>query len=217
MKSSAARTRRAASQFYNSAVLLGADGRSHGTYRKMRLVPFGEYVPLQRMLFFVAPLIQTVGDFSPGTTPVVFDAGVGRLSVAICYESVYPWIGREFVEGGSELLAIITNDAWFSTVVGRLSALRAGRASGVEEGRYVVRAANTGISGAVDPYGHVLARTDLFEPTAIAVDVRLLDGRTLYSRIGDVMAWIGLAVAAVGSCPIAVADGATSLASPGWP
>jgi apolipoprotein N-acyltransferase len=184
-------------RYYNSAVLLGADGRSQGSYRKMRLVPFGEYVPLKRALFFVGPLVEAVSDFSPGTDPRVFDIGDGRhVSVAICYESVYPWISRAFVARGSQLLATITNDAWFGRSSAAYQHFDQGAVRAVEEGRFVVRAANTGISGAVDPYGRVLAATPLFEATQLTVDVRLLDARTLYSRLGDVVVWLSLAVVA---------------------
>ena len=186
---------RSGDRIFNSAVLLGADGRTHGYYRKMMLVPFGEYVPLKRALFFVGPLVEAVSDFSPGSEPRVFDVGDGhRVSVAICYESVYPWIDRAFVERGSELLATITNDAWFGRSSAAYQHFDQGIVRAVEEGRYVVRAANTGISGAVDPYGRVLAATPLFEPAAIAVDVRLLDGRTFYSRFGDLIVWLSLMV-----------------------
>ena len=164
-------------------------------YRKMMLVPFGEFVPLKRLLFFVGPLVQAVSDFSSGEDPRVFDiGGARRVSVAICYESVYPWIGRAFTLRGSELLATVTNDAWFSRSSAAYQHFDQGVVRAVEEGRYVVRAANTGISGAVDPYGRVLATTELFTSTAIVVDVRLLSDRTIYSRIGDVVVWISLAV-----------------------
>jgi len=163
----------------------------------MRLVPFGEYVPLKKLLFFVAPLVQTVSDFSAGTEPVVLNADGRRVSVAICYESVYPWIAREFVERGSQLLATITNDAWFGRSSAAYQHFAQGAIRAVEEGRYVVRAANTGISGAVDPYGRVLLTTPLFQPEAVTVDVRLLDGRTIYSRVGDVVAWLSMAITAV--------------------
>lgn len=182
--------------FYNAAVLVGPDGLSHQTYRKMQLVPFGEYVPMKSVLFFVGPLIQAVSDFSPGRDPVVFDLGRGRLSVAICYESVYPSLARTFVDHGSELLATITNDAWFGTSSAAYQHFAQGALRAVEEGRYVVRAANTGISGAVDPYGHVLAETPLFQPAAVAVDVRLLDDRTIYNRLGDLVVWFSLAATA---------------------
>ncbi len=188
---------REANRIYNTAVLVGADGRSQGVYRKMRLVPFGEYVPLKRLLFFVGPLVEAVSDFSAGTEPVVLNAGGRRVSVAICYESVYPWIARAFVARGSQLLATITNDAWFGRSSAAFQHFEQGALRAIEEGRYVVRAANTGISGAVDPFGRPIARTGLFETIAITVDVRLLNHRTIYSYLGDVMAWLSVAVTAL--------------------
>ncbi len=189
-------------RYYNGAVLIGADGRSRGVYRKLRLVPFGEYVPMKRVLFFVGPLIEAVSDFSFGTEPVVFDVDGKRVSVAICYESIYPWIGRAFVSRGSQLLATITNDAWFGRSSAPYQHFDQGAIRAVEEARYIVRAANTGFSGAVDPYGRTMVRTALFEPAAITVDVRLLDRRTIYSYLGDLVAWLGavlsLAVVATG-------------------
>jgi apolipoprotein N-acyltransferase len=186
----------AGERYYNSAVLVGPDGRSRSSYRKMQLVPFGEFVPMKRLLFFVGPLVQAVSDFSPGTDPHVFDIDGHRISVAICYESVYPWIARAFVQRGSELLATVTNDAWFGRSSAAYQHFDQGAVRAVEQGRYLVRAANTGITGAVDPYGRPLVRTQLFALTAVAVDVRLLNGRTVYSRLGDLIAWLSLAVTA---------------------
>ena len=183
-------------RYYNAAVLVGPDGRSRGSYRKQVLVPFGEYVPLRSVLFFVGRLVEAVSDFSPGTEAVVFDADGRRLSVSICYESVYPAIARRFVTGGSELLATITNDAWFGRSSAAYQHFDQGALRAVEEGRYVVRAANTGISGAVDPYGRPIVTTALFEPAAVTVDVRLLRSRTIYSRTGDLVAWLALAASA---------------------
>jgi apolipoprotein N-acyltransferase len=180
--------------YYNAAVLVGTDGRSQGAYHKMALVPFGEYVPLKHLLFFVGPLVQAVSDFSPGTDPHVFNVGGHGVSVSICYESTYPWISRAFVERGSELLATVTNDAWFGTTSAPYQHFDQGAIRAVEEGRYVVRAANTGISGAVDPYGRVLVATPIFQTRALAVDVRLLSDRTIYSRVGDLVVWLSLAV-----------------------
>jgi len=183
-------------RYYNSAVLVDAEGQSRGTYRKMRLVPFGEYVPLKRALFFVGPIVEAVSDFTPGAEPRVFDIGGSRrLSVAICYESVYPWISRAFVQRGSQLLATITNDAWFGRSSAAYQHFDQGAVRAVEEGRFVVRAANTGISGAVDPYGRTLTATTLFAPAAIAVDVRLLTDTTWYAALGDLVVWVSLVVA----------------------
>jgi apolipoprotein N-acyltransferase len=183
-------------RYYNAAVLVGADGQSRQWYHKMRLAPFGEYVPYESLLFFVGPLVEKVSSFTAGTEAVVFDADGRRVSVAICYESIYPDLARRFVEQGSALLATITNDAWFGWSSAPYQHFEQAAVRAVEQGRYVVRAANTGISGAVDPYGRVIARTPLFEPVALTVDVRLLTERTIYSRIGDVVVWCGLVPAA---------------------
>jgi apolipoprotein N-acyltransferase len=183
-------------RIYNAAVLVGADGRSHGSYRKINLVPFGEYVPLQRLLFFIAPLVESVSDFSAGTEPVVLDDGGVPLSVSICYESIMPWLSRAFVQRGSQLLVTITNDAWFGNSSAPYQHFDQGLIRAVEEGRFVVRAANTGISGVVDPYGRVLLTTRLFEAAAPTFDVRLLTGRTIYSYIGDVAAYFSVLVTA---------------------
>ena len=180
--------------YYNSAVLVGVDGRSVLAYRKMWLVPFGEFVPFKRILFFVGPLVEAVSDFSAGTEPVVFDVEGRRVSVAICYESIAPWIARAFVRRGSQLLGTITNDAWFGRSSAAYQHFEQGAIRAVEEGRYIVRAANTGISGAVDPYGRVLRATPLFETMAITVDVRLHDRRTIYSHVGDVVAYASATV-----------------------
>lgn len=183
-------------QFFNAAVLVGPDGRSRQTYRKIHLVPFGEFVPFKSLLFFAKPLVEAVSDFSPGTEPVVFDAHGRRISVAICYEAIYPGLARDFVSHGSELLATITNDAWFGRSSAAYQHFEQAGLRAVEQGRYVVRAANTGISGAVDPYGRTLVRTPLFEPLSVTVDVRLLTERTIYSRTGDVVAWAALVMTA---------------------
>ena len=151
-------------------------------------------------MFFAKPLIEAVSDFSFGTDPTVFDADGRRISVAICYESIYPWIGRAFVGRGSQLLATITNDAWFGRSSAAYQHFDQGAIRAVEEARYIVRAANTGFSGAVDPYGRTMVRTALFERAAITVDVRLLDRRTIYSYIGDLVAWLGARPERRGRC-----------------
>ena len=163
----------------------------------MHLVPFGEYVPLQSLLFFAGPIIGAVGDFSPftpGTDPVVLPVGTHLASTAICYEVVYPSLIRQAVQAGSELLTTITNDAWYghSSAPYQHFALASMRA--IEQGRYLVRAANTGISGAVDPYGRVVEKSAIFEQTGLVVDVRFLQGRTIYSRLGDVAGYASLAI-----------------------
>jgi apolipoprotein N-acyltransferase len=176
-------------RFYNAAFLVGPDGETKSVYRKMHLVPFGEFVPLKRLLFFVAPLVESVSDFSPGEEPVVMPLGANRLSTAICYEVVYPDLVAAFTRRGSQLLTTITNDAWYGYSSAPHQHFWQATLRAVEHGRYLVRSANTGISGIVDPYGRVTVKTPIFEQTVATGDVRYLDGSTLYARTGDAFAY----------------------------
>jgi apolipoprotein N-acyltransferase len=181
-------------KYYNAAFLVGADGSTGGVYRKMHLVPFGEYVPFKRVLFFAAPLVEAVSDFSEGDQPVLLPVEGHRISTSICYEIVYPGLVRQFVRGGSELLTTITNDAWFGTTSAPYQHFEQASMRAIEEGRYLVRSANTGISGIVDPYGHVLERSRLDEAAVLVGDARYLRTTTVYERIGDVFAYASIVV-----------------------
>jgi len=180
-------------KYFNGAVLVGQDGRNRDSYQKIHLVPFGEFVPFKRLLFFVKPLVENVADFTHGSRPTVFDAEGTRFSVAICYEVIYSGLAREFVNNGAQLLTTITNDAWFGRSSAASQHFEQAGIRAVEQGRYLVRSANTGISGGFDPYGRVLARTELFTTVATTVDVRLLSGRTVYNAIGDTIVYLAFA------------------------
>ena len=180
-------------RYYNSAFLVRPDGRDGGVYRKMHLVPWGEYVPLRQVLFFVAPLVGAVGDFSAGDSPTLLSVDGRRISTAICYEIVYPNLVRRFVTDGSELLTTITNDAWFGSTSAPYQHFAQAAMRAIENGRYLVRAANTGISGVVDPYGRTLVQSRLFEPAVLVGEVRYLRASTFYTRTGDVFAYTSAA------------------------
>jgi apolipoprotein N-acyltransferase len=184
-------------RYYNSAFVVRPDGTTGGSYRKMHLVPFGEYVPLKSVFFFAAPLVEAVSDFSPGENAALLPVANHQVSTAICYEIVYPALVREFVSAGSELITTITNDAWFGRTSAPYQHFQQAALRAVENGRYLVRAANTGISGVVDPYGRVLAQSNLFETTALVSDARLLQVTTLYTRIGDAFAYAAAAATAL--------------------
>ncbi|MGE3508899.1 MAG: apolipoprotein N-acyltransferase, partial [Vicinamibacterales bacterium] len=172
-----------------SAFLLSPDGETAAVYRKMHLVPFGEYVPLKELLFFAAPLVEAVSDFSAGEERVLLPLEGQPVSTAICYEVVYSDLVRQGVAAGSQLLTTITNDAWFGRTSAPYQHFAQASMRAIENGRYLVRAANTGISGIVDPYGRVVAQSALFEPAVIVGDARLLTERTIYTQIGDVFAY----------------------------
>jgi apolipoprotein N-acyltransferase len=187
-----------ASKYFNSAVLVRADGSTGAVYSKMHLVPFGEYVPLRRVFFFASRLVEAVSDFSPGESAVLLPVGPHQASTAICYEIVYPNLVRQSVASGSELLTTITNDAWFGPTSAPYQHFAQASMRAIENGRYLVRAANTGISGIVDPYGRVLAQTPVYEPAVVIGDARFLRSFTIYTRIGDLFAYLsGLATVAL--------------------
>jgi apolipoprotein N-acyltransferase len=178
---------------YNAAFLVKPDGQIGAVYRKMHLVPFGEYVPLQRLLFFVKPIVEAVSDFAHGSEAVLLPVGTHHASTAICYEVIFASLMRQFVVNGSELLTTITNDAWYGTSSAPYQHWDQAAIRAIEGGRYLARAANTGISGFVDPYGRVLQKTTLFTPAMLVADLRFIRERTIYSRVGDLVAWLSLA------------------------
>jgi apolipoprotein N-acyltransferase len=182
---------------YNAAFLLDPTGATAAVYRKVHLVPFGEYVPLAEWLTFFPPLVQTLAGFepfSPGESVVMLPVGGRQVSTAICYEVVYPGLIRDAVLQGSELLTTITNDGWYGRSSAPFQHWDMAMMRAIEQGRYLARAANTGISGVVDPYGQVVRKSQIFEQIDLIDEVRLLQHRTIYSRIGDAVAYASLAV-----------------------
>ena len=183
-------TSRVPGRAFNSAFLVQADGSTGGVYRKMHLVPWGEYVPLKDLLFFVGPLVEAIGTgFAPGTEATLLRVDGRPLSVSICYEIIFPDLVRRFVLEGSQLLTTITNDAWFGKTSAPYQHFEQASVRAVETGRYLVRSANTGISGIIDPYGRVLQRSGIFQPAVITGEARWLTDVTIYTRIGDAFAY----------------------------
>lgn len=176
---------------FNSAFLIGKDGEIRAAYDKVHLVPFGEYVPLQRLLSFVAPLVEEVGDLRAGSGAVVLRPGGGLppLGVVICYEVIFPEQTRAATRGGAAILLNLTNDAWFGETAAPYQHFAEAVVRAVETGRFLVRAANTGISGVVDPRGRVLARSGLGEETIVMAGVEARETVTPYVAVGDVFAW----------------------------
>ena len=181
-------------RYYNAAFLVKPDGTIGAVYRKIHLVPFGEYVPAKRIFFFVGPIVDALSDtFDAGTEPVLLPVGTHKVSTAICYEVIYGSLMRQFVVDGSELLTTITNDAWYGRSSAAYQHWDQAALRAIENGRYLARAANTGISGFVDPYGRVVSKSALFEQALLVEEIRFLHARTIYNRIGDLVAWLSLA------------------------
>jgi len=185
-------------KYYNSAYMLDRAGSTAAVYRKIHLVPFGEYVPWKSVLFFAGKLVEAVSDFTPGERVTMLPVGEHMATTAICYEIVFPELIRQGVLQGSELLTTITNDAWYGLSSAPHQHFELASMRAVEQGRYLARAANTGISGIVDPYGRVLARSAIFETAVVTGEVRFLQGLTVYARIGDLCAQLAVLVTLAG-------------------
>jgi apolipoprotein N-acyltransferase len=179
---------------YNAAYLIKPDGSTAAIYRKIHLVPFGEYVPFGRLLSFLGPLVDFEFPFAPGTDATLLPVKGHMVSTAICYEVIYAGLMRTFVTRGSELLTTITNDAWYGWSSAAYQHWEQASLRAIENGRYLARAANTGISGFVDPYGRVMQRSNMFQSAVMAEDVRFITEPTIYSRLGDVVGWVSVAL-----------------------
>jgi apolipoprotein N-acyltransferase len=185
-------------QLHNSAFLVAPDGQLAGRYDKRHLVPFGEYVPLRWLLFFVDKLAEGIGDFGPGGMATVLSAGGGRFGVMICYEAIFPGEVREFAIRGAQLLVNITNDAWFGRSGAAAQHLAMAAMRAVETGSYLLRAANTGISAVVDPSGAIRPQTPLFTEAVVTATIRLRTEDTPYLRYGDLLGRLGGLLACAG-------------------
>ncbi len=184
-------------RYYNSAYLIGRQGAVIARYDKVHLVPFGEYVPVKRFLPFVEKLVEGVGDFSPGPGPVPLRFDGEGFGVLICFESIFPELGRALVKEGATLVFNLTNDAWFGRTSAPYQHFDMAVLRAVETRTFVIRAANTGISGVIDPAGRVLERSGLFEEAVITRKVGLRRGpETFYVRYGDIFAYLCIAASA---------------------
>ncbi len=174
-------------RLWNSA-FLASNGVTIGHYDKIRLVPFGEYVPLRRVLFFAEKLVRAVGEFEFGTN--AFPLG-GKLKYgpAICYEIVYPQITRSQIRNGADVLVTITNDAWYDGTSAPAQHLWQARLRAVEGNRYLLRAATTGISAFIDPTGRVLESIPMGRDGIIYATFEPRTETTPYVKFGDWFGW----------------------------
>jgi apolipoprotein N-acyltransferase len=181
----------------NSAYLLSPDGVILGRYDKRHLVPFGEYIPLRPVLFFLDKLVEGIGDFEAGTDATVLDLPVGsgaerssvKFGVVICYEVIFPNLVREFVASGAQFMVTITNDAWFGESAAAFQHFGMVVLRAVENRVAFARSANTGISGFIDPQGRILHATPIFTEEVVIGRIPVGRVRTFYTQQGDLFAY----------------------------
>ncbi len=172
-------------RLFNSAYLVSSTGTVLDRYDKVHLVPFGEYVPLKPVFFFLNKLVVGLGDFVPGSDPRVMSGPIGHLGVVICFEVIFPNLVRQFVDRGADYMVTITNDAWFGRTSAPYQHFAMVVFRAVENRVPFARAANTGISGFIDAEGHILRTTDIFVDGALSGEVRIGGTRTIYTAYGD--------------------------------
>lgn len=174
---------------YNSASFITARGEFAGRYDKMHLVPFGEYVPFHQLFFFAKSLLNEVGTFDSGTHRTVFSTGGHGYGTFICYESIFADEIRQFVQEGADVLVNTSNDGWYGDTSAPWQHLNMVRMRAIENHRWVLRATNTGVTAAINPYGRVTVAAPRHIRTSIRVRFGYERELTFYTRHGDLFAY----------------------------
>ncbi|KAF0179157.1 MAG: apolipoprotein N-acyltransferase [Nitrospirae bacterium] len=179
--------------YSNGAALLSKDGSLSYIYDKIHLVPFGEYVPLRPLLFFVDKLAYGIGDYVAGNNYIRAVTPFGSFATLICYESVFPGLVRKFYIRGGDFMVTITNDAWFGTTNGPYQHFSIAVFRAVENRKPMVRAANSGISGFIDSNGKISGTTALMTRTVITEKIGLDKTLSFYTKFGDLFSFFCIA------------------------
>lgn len=186
-------------RYFNSAFFMTEEGIT-GRYDKIHLVPFGEYVPLSRLLGFVKGWTEFISELESGTVRVVFPFRQAPFGVVICYEGLFPELFREFVAKGARFMVNMTNDAWFGETSGPWQHLAVLPLRAVENRVAIARAANTGVSAVIEPSGRLRQVLGLFQRGVLEDRVVARTRTTFYTRYGDAFAYacLGLSLGALG-------------------
>jgi apolipoprotein N-acyltransferase len=190
---------------FNSMGLFLPNSDEVQKYAKIILVPFGERLPYADTFhFLIEPLQWGVGisNWAKGKDTTIFEmrtrnGELVKFSGVVCYESIYPSFIRKFVNKGAQFLAVITNDSWYGNTSGPYQHFQYSILRAIENRRSIVRCANGGISGFIDPYGRVQKKTKFYEKTQIADEIKLNDDKTLYTLYGDLIVYISLLIVAI--------------------
>ena len=194
---------------YNSIVAALPDGTVHGTvYNKRNPVPFGEFVPFRDLVMTVIPPLAEINtldeDIPAGADSVVMELDVGNVGPLICFDSIYERNALDSIGNGAQILAVSTNDSWFTDSRGVWMHHAQSQLRAIETGRYVVRSANTGVSSVINDRGEVLELLEPLKTGYVLEEAYLSDRVTVYSVIGNVFAYVCVAVCAAAIlCPVA--------------
>jgi apolipoprotein N-acyltransferase len=172
-------------KYYNSVYLVTPGKGVTYIYDKVHLVPFGEFVPFARLLSFAQPLVSEVSSFTPGEEIKPGLINGHPFGTLICYEDVFPELGRESARQGAEILVNVTNDLWYGDTAAPEQHLQIASFRSIETRRTLLRAANSGYTAMVDPWGRVLKKTSLFTEDCLVCDAALYSGKSLFTYLGN--------------------------------
>jgi apolipoprotein N-acyltransferase len=176
---------------YDSASLFDQNGAFRGRYDKVHLVPWGEYVPFKQFFgYFVTKLTKDAGDMDPGTQRNVFTSAGHSYGIFICYESIFGDEVRQFTLNGAQVLVNISDDGWYGDTGAPWQHLNMTRMRAIENRRWLLLDANTGITTAIDPLGRTVAQAPRHTRGAYAFPFAFTSGLTFYTRHGDWFAWL---------------------------
>lgn len=178
-------------RYFNVARVVTAEGLAGTPYRKVHLVPFGEYVPLPKLFFFARQISTEIGEFTAATEPTLLESGPLRIGTSVCYEVTYDGLARAETAAGANLLVTISNDSWYGKAGAQRQHFAAAVLRSVENGRFVLRAAITGVSGAVDERGRIVGELKPESRGTLVVSARLLTERTAWTRWGHAIPLVG--------------------------
>lgn len=170
---------------YNSAELIGPDGQYVSRYDKNHLVPFGEYVPFASLFGFAKSLTHEVGTFRPGRERKLMNVGKYEVGTFICYEAIFPNEIRQFAENGADLFVNISDDGWYGNTGAPGQHLNMARMRAIENNRWLLRATNTGITAAIDPYGRVVVSAPRNVRAYMEAPYSFITEKTFYTEHGD--------------------------------
>jgi len=178
-------------QYFNTALCLSPD-LSYTEYHKMHLVPFGEYTPYKKIFSFINKMTHAIGEITPGEEFRLHSFKNFPFGSPICYEIIFPNLVRKFTKSGAQFLTTLTNDGWYGQSSAPYQHFAIAVVRAVENRRFLLRSATTGISGIIDPFGRILAKSELETQTFLTGQITPLSSKTLYSLTGDVLVYTSL-------------------------
>lgn len=182
-------------ELYNSVFLLHEDGVVREVYDKTHLLVGGEYLPFGETFPALYALSPNTGRLTAGLDANPLSLGPWRISTPICYEDILPGFVRRMVnEAKPHILINLTDDVWLADAQAAWIHMRLAQFRAIEHRRYLVRSTNSGVSAVIDPVGRILAHTGFETRENLRATVHMMEGQTLYARLGDWPGWLSLLV-----------------------